>query len=335
MKYNLFWVIVFACVSLYNIPSGQSQTIAIVNEIQGQVSIIRASGDTLKAEQFSRLYEGDKIRVSADSQVTLLLQGGDIRKIYENTNFTIHRNSNPGQQKNLLKKVWELLTGKNDVMRGKQVTGAVRGSDTVVTKSMVQPNFPNSKLGKDKTLSRKEILLSPRRGKVCADDLSFIWKSVPGITKYELVIFDTMGTRVFNITLSDTCFNLDPQSKILKTGNFYKCSISGFALKHNFYDSGTFYILDEEESKRIEKEENLIKEHYNTYDNFSQHVILAAFFEKQAMYYNAEKTLSELRTTETENPHFWYLLANLHQAIGLNLLAKNEGLLAARLKKKE
>ncbi len=250
--------------------------LAVITEISGDVLVKKANKtDFEKASWGTQLFQGDQIKTSDRSQVSLLFANSSLIKLAANSRMTV---SVTGTTANV--KATEIPTNISAAMVGnfftvtskrenKEERGALAGLRSVSEDLVIRPASPFNTLIKT---------IRP----------SFTWNTIKSFDSFKVNLFNSRGL-VWSRKVTDSTMKYPDNDNGLDYGETYFWNVEGEGLIENVKSANhKFSVLSSEKSKEVEGQETIIR---NTFKDASEssslHSVLGAYYINQGLLQDA------------------------------------------------
>ncbi len=303
-------IMIFSFISTNLLVSQQvTKCLAVITEINGDVLFKKANNsEFVKTFWGAQLYQGDQVKTSKESGVSLLFSNGNLIDLGSNSMITISiKSSSENETKKAVKNIgseliadFSTLTLRRD---DKGEIGALVGLRTVY-------------------IDRQVVLISPYKTFINTNLPSFSWFSKKSFDNFNVKLYNSNGL-LWSKEISENKMEYPEDKEGLKYGESYFWHVEGE--DHNdIYKSANhgFAILSKEKSNEVEAQEKRIKNLFGS-DQYSSsyHLVMGSYYIKNGLLVDAItefKAISEINP-EAALPH--EILGKLYSDVGKKDLA--------------
>ncbi len=294
----------FLSVCLTSVGQQTGQCLAVITELNGEVQFKKEAGKEFsKASWGTQLFQGDQVKTSANSEVSLLFSNSNFVTLGPNGTMTISgkkpsETEPSGNVRNISSAMMvniSALTLKKD---NKKDVGALAGLRSDNTEQAIE-------------------LTSPYNTLIKTNRPLFSWNAKKSFDKYNVNLYNSKGL-VWSRKVSGNTMKYPENEKGLEFGESYFWNVEGEALIDN--DKSTnhkFSVLTLEKSKEVgEQEAVIINTFKNEPESSNLHSVLGAYYINQGLLQDAInefQTISKINTDATL-PH--EILGSLYTDVG-------------------
>lgn len=253
---------------------------ALVVKVTGEVMVQRGGRQKVIKGRFPLMW-GDKLVVSADSSAVVLYGNGKKVKATSDCEITEANAAIEGKKVSAAEGASSMLMNSvagsdrdADLKAKGGVGGAVRAAEgdrpTVQIVSYLETS----------TTNRRPV---------------FAWETSAEADGSRFVLMNEDGDELWIVETEDNEVPYPEDLIPLKAGTEYTFEVTSVIGGHEASMATTFYILDEEEIKEIEKAVEAINKEYAGEDDVEiRHMLLAQFYKEKEMYTDAVEELKQL-----------------------------------------
>jgi len=289
--------ILFILTSIQLFPQNEKEKcIAVITDLKGDVEVIKANSDKIKADWGLQLYNGDRIKTSRASSVSLIFSNGNLVNLGANSSIEISGGNESSEEQ------FERSGNVNQAMIGNFAALARnRGQDRevgVLAGLRSDGNVPPIEL------------ISPCNTSIMTDKPSFEWKSNIPVDEFEVKIFNKNGL-VWSKKTTGNKIDYPEDAEKLKFGDTYFWRVEGEAMLESYKSMNyEFSLLSLEQIEELASQEESIRELLNDNVNSSSyHSLLGAYYFNMGLF---EKAIKEFNIVSEKNPES----AIIHEILG-------------------
>jgi len=287
-----------------SVAQQQSQCLAVITALNGDV-LIKKDNKTefVKAYWGTQLFQGDQIRTSANSEVTLTLSNSSFIRLGSNSMITISGNET-------------IATEKSGNVREISSAAMIDLSALTLKRDSKTESGALAGLRSDNTEKTIE-LTSPYNTLIKTYRPLFSWTANTSFDNYIVNLYNSKGL-VWKKKVSDSMMDYPESEKDLEYGESYFWNVEGEGLIEN-EKSGNFKfsVLTNEKLKEVATQEALIKGTLkDEQETSSLHSVLGAYYLNQGLLEDAIKEFEIISEMNPEAPLPHEILGSLYSDVG-------------------
>ena len=299
-------ILVMVWLSGLKLSSAQqpAQCLAVITEISGEVMVKKADkAEFVRALWGTQLFQGDQVKTSARSGVTLAFSNGNFISVEQNSSLTLSGKDSPvaGKPVNvrnissaMMVNLSSLTLKKNE----KKDVGALADLRSGDAEQTIELSFPVNTIIK-------------------TNRPAFSWFPRKEYDNYIVNLYSSRGL-VWSKKVSATSLKYPENEKGLEFGESYFWNVEGEDLLDNKKSANNkFSILPLEKSREVEQQEAVIR---NTFkdapESGSLHSVLGAYYINQGLLQNAIEEFQIISGINTDAPLPHEILGSLYSDIG-------------------
>jgi hypothetical protein len=308
MLNKITFFVVFLLFFLFNLDESNaqqnSQCIAVITEVNGNVLVKRADNDTfVKTYWGTQLFQEDQVKTQARSSATLTFSNNSIVTLGENSTMSISGNgsSETNSSGNIRKVSSAVMVSLSAFMpkgENRQEEGALAGLRS---------------FNPDKSID----LESPYNTVIKTSRPTFSWNAIKEFDNYIVNLYDNKGL-VWSKKITGNTLLYPENEKELEAGQSYFWNVEGEELINNEKsDNQKFSILSAEKSKEVSSQEVLIRNTFSTEPESSGfHSVLGAYYINQGLLQDAINEFLLVSEINKEAPIPHEILGSLYNSVG-------------------
>ncbi len=303
---KLFSLICLFFLSVYLTVSGQQtgQCLAIITELNGEVQFKKAADpEFIKASWGTQLFQGDQVKTSAGSEVSLLFSNNNFITLGPNGSMIISgkkpsETKSTGNVRNISSATMINISGLTLKKDDKKDVGALAGLRSEDTEQTIE-------------------LTSPFNTLIKTNRPLFSWTAKESFDKYIVNLYNSKGL-VWSKIVSGSSMKYPENEKELEFGESYFWNVEGEALIENDKSANhKFSVLSLEKTKEVMEQEALIISAFKDEPESSNlHSVLGAYYNDLGLLQDAInefRIISEINKDATL-PH--EILSSLYTDVG-------------------
>ena len=313
-----YLLLLFLSFPLVLIAQHNASVLAVISDVQGEVSIKKENkDDAVKAIFGMQLEKGDQVRTKKKASITMLFSNGNLIGLGPNSKITISGNKNNDQLKNI-------GTGL-----------AWSFSELVLHQDNKGEMGVLMDLRSDET-TQQIIPLSPCNTMISTINPRLTWESKKPADEYVIKIYNSQGL-VWEKRTTESHMDLTEGEPALAYGTSYFWNVEGEDLIDSFRSlNQKFTVLPEEKIKEKKlEEEKLLELFADDQNNSSLHSLLGAYYAKNGLLEDAIKKFEMVRNANPEATLPHEILGGLYSDVGKKDLAIAELQKALMLEKEK
>ena len=282
----------------------QDGCLAVITGLNGNVQIIRAdNGTSVKAGWGTQLFQGDQVKTTPNSDVTITFANSSYIKLGSNSMVTISANETSmaetnGDVKRISSAAMIDLSAFSSKRDNEPESGALAGLRSINT-------------------ARSIALTSPYNTIIRTSRPSFSWIAAREFDDYILNLYDSNGL-VWSRTIKGNLFDYPVNEEDLVPGQSYFWNVEGVELIDNEKsDNQEFSVITDDKLNEVAVQEELIKESFaDDPESSSFHSVLGAYYINQGLLQDA---INEFRSVSEMNPDApmpHEILSSLYNSVG-------------------
>ena len=298
-------IMIFSFISTKLLVSQQvTKCLAVITEINGDVLFKKANkSEFVKTFWGAQLYQGDQVKTSKESGVSLLFSNGNLINLGSNSMITISIKSSSGNEtKKSVKNIgseliadFSTLTLRRD---DKGEIGALVGLRTVY-------------------IDRQVVLISPYNTLINTNLPSFSWFSKKSFDNFNVKLYNNNGL-LWSKEISENKMEYPGDEEELEYGESYFWHVEGEDLIDTYKSVNQgFSILSQEKSIEVGSQEKRIKDLFRENPNScSYHLLLGSYYIKKGLLEDAIKEFKMISEINADAPLPHEILGKLYNDIG-------------------
>ena len=315
-------IMIFSFISTKLLVSQQvTKCLAVITEINGDVLFKKANkSEFVKTFWGAQLYQGDQVKTSKKSGVSLLFSNGNLIDLESNSMITISKkHSSENETKESFKNIeseliadFSILTLRRD---DKGEIGALVGLRTVY-------------------IDRQVVLLSPYNTLINTNLPSFSWFSKKSFDNFNVKLYNSNGL-LWSKEISENKMEYPGDEEELEYGESYFWHVEGEDLIDTYKSVNQgFSILSQEKSIEVGAQEKRIKDLFRDDPNScSFHSVLGFYYIKKGLLEDAIKEFKMISEINANAPLPHEILGKLYNDTGKKDMAIAELQKALQLSK--
>jgi len=308
--------------SIFSFPQESSECLAVITDLDGDVTVIKASANKVKAVWGVQLFEGDKITTAKNSRVALLFSNGNLINLGANSDLEIS-----GPEK----------SSANSTAEPKKVNTAMMANFSALTFRRKEEKEIGVIAGlRDGDNDRPIVLISPCNTIIRETAPAFYWQPGTQMEQYLVKLYNSKGM-VWSKKAEDSKLLYPADEKALEPGESYFWNVEGEIRLELFKSPNReFTILSLDEQKILDEQKESIKELFRNNPNSSgYHSLLGACYMNIGLYENAINEFREVSEINPDSALPHEILGNLYTITGNKDRAISELQKALEIKKRE
>lgn len=314
--FSLTWVFIVNSLLAFQ----ESNPRALITDIKGQVMIKKnQKTDFIGATWGMQLYEGDRLKTLAASEVAILFANNNLITLGQNSTITV--SEGPGTLRNntqvktdaaLFADLFSLALHKTSDGEIGALAGLRSGSPAYYVE-----------------------LQSPRNAKIRSNRPDFKWSSRGDFDRFTVKLFDKNGL-VWSRQVSKTKLDFPAAEKPLGEDTSYFWQVEGEGLFETSKSSSVeFAVLSQSECEEIKLQEKKIEELFKVKQSSSYCFALGALYKKMGLLEDAIKQFEIIAQIHSDVALPYEILGGLYSTIGLKDKAIVALQTAVKLSRKE
>ncbi len=291
-----------AGLTLFSQQTGQC--LAVITELKGEVHFKKAADtEFIKAAWGSQLFQGDQVKTSAGSEVSLLFSNGNFVTLGPNGSMAVSGKKSPESKpdanvRNISSAMMVNISGLTLKKENKKDVGALAGLRSGDSEQSIE-------------------LASPYNTLIKTIRPSFSWTVKESYDKYIVNLYSSKGL-VWSRKVSGKALDYPENEKELVFGESYFWNVEGEGLIDNDKSSNQkFSVLSAERSKEVADQEALIMKTLSDKSESSNlHSVLGAYYISQGLLQDAINEFQAVSKINTEATLPHEILSSLYTDVG-------------------
>jgi len=294
----------FLSTSLTLYSQQTDQCLAVITELKGEVLFKKAAGtEFTKAAWGSQLFQGDQVRTSANSEVSLLFSNGNFVTLGPDGSMAISGKKPPETKsdanvKNISSAMLVNISGLTLKKQNKKDVGALAGLRSADTEQSIE-------------------LTSPYNTLIKTNRPSFSWTAKEFYDKYIVNLYSSKGL-IWSKKVSGNKMNYPENEKELVFGESYFWNVEGEGLVDNVKSaSQKFSVLSPQKSKEVADQEAMIMSTLKDVSESSNlHSVLGAYYINQGLLQDAINEFQAISKINIDATLPHEILSSLYTDVG-------------------
>ena len=248
-----------------------TQCLAVITELDGKVLVKKSDKNNFDNVSWgTQLYEGDQLKTSEESSVSLLFSNGNLISLGSGSKITITNNK---------------IAASDTETNVKNVQSAMMANFSILTSRRDERGEVGALAGVRSINTVREVeLISPCNTVIKTSRPAFSWSSIDSFDSYKVKLYSSRGL-VWDKTVSGNRMEYPEDSEELEYGESYFWYVEGEDLITSYKSANQeFSLLSLEKSNEVKLQEENIRNLFSDDPNSSTcHSVLGVFYTNKGL----------------------------------------------------
>jgi len=293
----------------------RAESIAVIAQIRGKVEVTAAKGGAPQRAVLGRpLERGDQVKVASGAAATLFFNDGNILDLAQGSSVRVGGQVGKGGKSGVSSDVFKSVS--------KFVAGGSRETGLIAL----------SQLRSGPVAGDTPILIAPRRTALLADRPDFVWRAVPGASRYRVTLSTAEGGELWKRDVTGLTLSFPADAAALAGSIEYLWEVQALSdtkLLRN--ESSVFQVLPAAEAAAVRLNLGRIAESTGGAESAASRFLAGSYLSGLGLYLDAGEQFAALSKLDPTSPEPHKALGDVYSSVGLMDLAAAEFQMALSL----